>query len=315
MADRRKRFACPLAAFMAVVWLISWNALAHAAASVTLVLSDSSSLYQETALALATELEKDSRGWQVRIQPLAERHRTESEDMVVPLGLKALQSVLAEPANTQVWSLLVPRLTFEHLVATQPAASRRPVSALYLDQPLARQLQMLQAALPHAKRLGVLLGPTSAALAEPLRAAAAEVPLEVVSEIVHQEADLIPTLGQLRGRVDALLMLPDPVVMNRSTLQALLLHTYRLRLPVAAYSIQLIEAGVMLALYASPSQIGQEAGVRLRQAWGNGDRRPPTSAHPDSFDVAVNRSVAQSLDIRVPTGEVIRQRMNRSAGR
>lgn len=307
-------------ATLILVWLmLSRAAGASAATVVTLVLSDSTPLYADAAQAMSAELTADERAWQVRVQPLSERKRSDSEDLVVPLGLNALRSVLAEPANTPVWSLLVPRLSFEQVasahLSSQSASRRRPVSALYLDQPLSRQIQMLQTALPRAKRLGVLLGPTSAALLEPLRSAAGEARLDVVSEDVRQAGDLIPALGQLRGRVDALLMLPDPVVMNRGTLRTLLLHTYQLQLPVAAYSIQLIEAGAMLALYASPSQIGQEAGVRLRQAWSNGDRRLPPPDYPDSFDVAVNRSVAQGLDIRVATGEVIRQRLNRDTGR
>jgi ABC-type uncharacterized transport system substrate-binding protein len=98
-------------------------------------------------------------------------------------------------------------------------------------------------------------------------------------------------------------------------LQPLLLETYRLRLPVVAYSTQLIEAGAMLALYTSPGRLGQEAGQRLRHARRNGSVKLPPTAYPESFDVAVNRSVALSLGIRVPTGELIRQRMDRKSGR
>jgi ABC-type uncharacterized transport system substrate-binding protein len=77
----------------------------------------------------------------------------------------------------------------------------------------------------------------------------------------------------------------------------------------------LVAAGAMLALYTSPEQIGQEAGLRLRQAWRNGDRRLPPPDYPRGFDVAVNRSVALALDIRVPTSELIRRRMASNLGR
>lgn len=293
-----------------LAWTLAWSPGARAARNVSLVLSDTTPLYQEAAQALRQELEGDRRDWGVSIQSLAERRRAEAEDLVIPLGLKALRAVLAEPAVTPVWSLLVPRQSFEHLAA----ARSRPVSALHLDQPLARHLAMLQAALPGTKRLGVLLGPTSSGLAEPLKEAAAAARIELSAAEVRHPGEVVPALERLGGDIDSLMLVPDPVVLNRTTLQALLLHTYHLRLPVAAYSTQLIEAGALLALFTSPAQIGREAGRRLRALPNGGALVPPASDYPESFDVAVNRSVALSLDIRVPTGDVVKQRMLRKAG-
>jgi len=305
MAHPLTRLTYRCATLIVMGLLLPWTTGAFAATEVALVLSDSTAIYQEVAQALSMGLETDKRGWRVRIQPMAERKGPGGEDLVIPLGLKALQGVLAEPASTPVWSLLVPRLTFEKIAA----AHQRPLSALYLDQPLSRHIQMLKAALPASKRLGVLLGPSSSALAEPLRMAASAARLEVVSEQIQRTEDLIPALDKFQGQADVLLLLPDPVVLNHGTLRTLLLHTYRLRLPVAAYSIQLIEAGALLALYASPSQIGAEAGSRLRKAQNGGALRLPPPDYPDSYDVAVNRSVAVSMDIRVPVSERVRTRM------
>lgn len=300
---------------LVLAWILAWTPALQAARQVTLVLSDNTPLYQEAAQALSEELEGDKRVWRVNVQSLAERRRAEPEDLVIPLGLKALRAVLAEPASTPVWSLLVPRQSFEQLAATTSSGRPRALSALYLDQPLARHLAMLQAALPGMKRLGVLFGPTSSALAAPLKEAAAAARIEVLDEAISRTGELIPTLDRLRGEIDALILLPDPVVLNRATLQALLLHTYHLRLPVAAYSTQLIEAGAMLALFTSPEQIGREAGRILRALPNDGNLVPPAADYPESFEVAVNRSVALSLDIRVPTSDVVRQRMTRKGGR
>lgn len=291
--------------------LCTW--FVQAAPSITIVLPEQTGIHQEVANSLARELEQGPGEWQVRLQPLVGRRGPGHEDLVIPLGLKALQAVLAEPAATPVWSLLVPRQTFEQ-IAAQAAGKRRPLSALYLDQPLPRHLQMLKAALPTAKRVGVLLGPTSASLEDALRSAADAARLEVLSELVRQPEDLSPALAKFRGQADVLLLLPDPVVVNRGSLQTLLLQTYQLRLPVAAYSIPLIEAGAMLGLYAPPGQIGKEAGARLRGAQKGGDIRLPPPDYPDSFEVAVNRSVAVSLGIQVPLKERVRERMERVAG-
>jgi ABC-type uncharacterized transport system substrate-binding protein len=299
-----------LACLGALIGGVLWPWFAQAATSVTVLLGEPTGIYQDVAQALVRELEQPPEGWRVRVQVLAERKGPGHEDLVIPLGLKALQAVLSESATTPVWSLLVPRQTFEQMAA-QPAGRRRPLSALYLDQPLSRHVQMLKAALPSAKRVGVLLGPTSASQEAALRSAASAARLEVLGELIRQPEDLSPALAKFRGQADVLLLLPDPVVLNRGSLQTLLLQTYQLRLPVAAYSIQLIEAGAMLALYASPSQIGAEAGARLRKAQTGGGVRLPAADFPDSFDVAVNRSVAVSLGIQVPLKENLSLRMER----
>jgi len=313
--DPRARPLLRLARLLVLGCMLAWAAWATAAINVTLVLSDSGAIYREAVDNLRDELAQENQHWQVRVQTLPARIGSDRENLVIPLGLRALQSVLAEPGNTPVWSLLVPRAEYDQLAARHPAAKRRPLSALYLDQPLPRQIQMLMAALPATKRLGVLVGNSDTSLAKAIREAAGAHELEVSIRRITRADDAVALLADLRGRIDILLLVPDPQVMNRSMLQPLLLETYRLRLPVMTYSTHLIEAGAMLALYTSPSRLGQEAGQRLRHARRNGGLQLPPPAYPDSFDVAVNRSVALSLGIRVPTGELIRQRMDRKAGR
>lgn len=304
-----------LAAFVVLGFTLLWAARAAAGINVTLVLSDSDAIYRDAADSLRHELEQESQRWRVRVETLAERKGPASEDLVIPLGSRALRRVLAEPGRTPVWSLLVARSEYERIAAGQPTAKRRPLSALYLDQPLLRQLQMLMAALPDTKRLGVLLSASDANITASLREAAVAQGLEVSIERVTRAGDVVALLEGLRGRVDMLLLLPDPQVVNSSMLQPLLLETYRLRLPVMAYSTRLVADGAMLALYTSPGKLGQEAGIRLRHTRSIGGVHLPPPDYPDSFAVAVNRSVALSLGIRVPTGELIRLRMDRNAGR
>lgn len=313
--DPRARPLLRLARFIVLGCMLAWTAWATAAINVTLVLSDSGAIYREAADSLRDELAQENQHWRVQVQTLAARIGSPRENLVIPLGLRALQRVLAEPGNTPVWSLLVPRAEYDQLAARHPAAKRRPLSALYLDQPLPRQIQMLLAALPDTKRLGVLVGTRNTSVAESIRETAVSQGLEVYIKRVTRTGDAVALLADLRGQIDILLLVPDPQVMNRSMLQPLLLETYRLRLPVMAYSTHFIGAGALLALYTSPSRLGQEAGQRLRHARRNGGLQLPPPAYPDSFDVAVNRSVALALDIRVPTSELIRRRMASNLGR
>ena len=280
----------------------------QAATDVTIVVPDSGSIYRETADALRAGLAEDS-SLKVHVQSMSERRASIHEDLVIPLGINALQGVLAEEKNTPVWAVLVPRDAFERAGKAQGTGGARPLSALYLDQPIERSLRLARAALPNATRVGVLLGPASTGQLEVLRTAARATGIELDAESVRRTEDLLPALETLRARVDLLLLLPDPLVSSRANLQLLLLRTYQLRLPVVSYSLQLNEAGTMLALYATPGQIGREAAARLLAASRGHGLQLPAADYPDSFAVAINHSVAFSLDIVLPPEDVVRQRL------
>jgi len=289
---------------------LSWPAAAMTTINVTLVLSDSSAAHREAANHLQNTLEEENQHWRIRVEPMAARGKSRDEDLVITLGLEALRRVLAEPVRTPVWALMVTRQEYQKIVAArQVTISQRPLSALYLDQPASRRIQMLLAALPGTQSLGVLTSSDDPDATRSLREAAAAHGLRLAVGRVTRYGDGIALIDDLKNRIDVLMLLPDVLVVDSPILQPLLLETYRHRLPVMAYSTPLVTAGAMLALYATPEQIGREAGMRLRRSRSNSGVRLPPPDHPDSFEVAVNRSVALSLGIRVPTSELIRQRM------
>lgn len=274
--------------------------VAHAQ-TITLLLSEPGGIYQEAAQALRQELEQGAEGWQVRQQTLAERGAAGREELVVAVGVKALTAALAEPGTTPVLALMVPRLAYEKLLADGTApARRRPVSALYLDQPLSRQFQLVRLALPNVQRVGVLLGPPSAGLADDLAEAARTARLELDLRQVAATGEVFPALGDLSGETRVLLLLPDATVVNRGTLQTLFLQTYRERLPVLGYSAALATAGAVLGLYATPAQLGREAALLIRLAAKGRELRLPAARHPEAFSLRINRNVARSLGIALP---------------
>ena len=299
-----------------VCWACTGIASAQGGRQVTLVLSDSTPLYLETAAAFRRELEKIGPAWRLTVQTLTERRPGDGEDLIVAIGLRALSTVWLEAGATPVWSILVPRQGYEELVAMRlGGGQRRAPSALYLGQPLTRHFDLILAALPATRKVGVLLGPSSLAQEGALRQAAAASGVEVVYLPVRSVGEVVPSLDKLRGRVDVLLLLPDPVVVDRGTLAALMLTSYEQRLPIAAYSLPLLQAGAMLALYASPERTGEEAARLLNASQTGNELALPRSTYAVGFDVAVNRSVASSLDIPLPGVEALRQRMLKRGGR
>lgn len=273
---------------------------ARASMWVSLVLSEPSSVHLQAAEALRGDLLQNAtlvRGGVRVTQRMADEPAKEQPDLVVAIGVRAFGKVLAGAGDTPILALLVPRLSYAGALR-QAGPNRHPTSALYLDQSYARQLRLAKNALPDIRRVGVILGPATAPLADVLEAAASGI---VDLEIRHIEGPdgLFPVLDELTGRVDALLLVPDAAVVGRGTLPSLLLHTYRRRLPVIGYSESLTQAGALLSLYATPAQMGVEAARLIR------DLAPPpirfsAPSHPLQFSLSVNGGVARSLGIELP---------------
>ena len=279
---------------------LSSPGLASAAPVVEVLVSEPTGIYQETAASLSQTLNRD--GWMITVA-VPERAPTNGRNLTVAIGTKALETALARPERP-VLALLVPRSTYERL-----ASGQHQVSALYLDQPLTRQLRLLGLALPGLKKAGATLGPASRGLQAELQSAAKASGIQVNSAVIDQGSDLYAALTELAEDSQAFLLLPDPVVVQRGALQNFFLHTYRLKKPVLAYSAPLVKSGALLGLYATPAQLGGEAAGWISASWSGGAFHLGAPRYPKRFTIGINRTVARSLEIDLPSEEALGRRL------
>lgn len=295
MLDRITRLShAALASFM------FWPWLALAVPEINVLVSEPTGIYQETAASLSQTLNRD--GWKITLST-PDHYETNTRHLTVAIGTRALEAALSRPGRP-VLSLLVPQLTYERL-----ASGQRQVSALHLDQPLTRQLQLLGLALPGLKKAGATLGPANRGMQAELQNAAKDSGIQVNSTLIDQGSDLYAALTELAEDSQAFLLLPDPVVVNRSALQNFFLHTYRLKKPVLAYSAPLVKSGALLGLYATPAQMGEEAAGWIRESWAGGAFHLGPPRYPTRFTIGINRTVARSLEIDLPREETLGHRL------
>lgn len=229
--------------------------------------------------------------------------------LVVPVGVRALRAVMSAEASTPVLAALVPHSAFDRIAG---AADSRRVSAVFLDQPLARQLALIRVALPDRARVGVLLGPESRFALPSLRRMAERFDQSIASAEVDSERAIADALESVLGRADVLLALPDPLIHNAATLQSLLLASYRQRVPVIGFSPAYTRAGALLSVHSSPLQLSEQVAELAAGAIAAG--RLPAPQYPRDYQVSVNRQVARSLSIDLPDEGVIMQRLRQRGG-
>lgn len=284
---------------------------------VAVVSSEASGAHAQASQALINALEQSglpgtSIAW-MSAQDLTQRAKDGQLDSLrvfVGVGVQATQALLASPdVSAPVLSILIPRRSFAQLVRSAGRKTTAQISALYLDQPLHRQLALIKLALPQTQQVGVLLGPDSVGKLPELQALVHERKMTLRSASVADDPTLFAALRTVLDGSDVLLALADPGVFNSDSVQNILLASFRAHVPMVAFSPAYTRAGAVLSLYSSPQQVGSQAAGLVLTAL-RGGRLPEAPVEPDDFLVDVNANVAHSLGFTLDA-QKLRQALRR----
>ncbi len=289
-----RRFACAC--------LLLLQASAAFAHEVLIVASDTSAGYAETSEVLSAALQragvKPADVMQVGSSAAAlDLAIKATPKVVVALGSEALRQVLQREASAPIVAGLIPRAGVERILREVPRRGSAAVAALYLDQPLGRQVEAVRQALPQARRMGVLVGEESSGQQGAISAAARQRSLEVSFGNVSAAGGMSAAVRTALEDVDVLFGVADTQVFNSATLANILLTAYRARIPVVAFSPAYVRAGALMAVFSTPAQIGAQLGQITRSVLA-GATAPP-GQYPGEFSVLVNEHVSRSLGLEL----------------
>ncbi|WP_374482148.1 ABC transporter substrate-binding protein [Zoogloea sp.] len=300
---RLRLFLCALCAALLVA------ALPVHAAQVALVLSEEGGAFSEAADAVSSELRSAGHRIQTIITPLRAEDGAalNASALIVTFGTRAAQTIASLAPRSLLLHTLLPRSAYDRL--PQRGEDGRRTSAVFIDQPAGRQIELLRLALPDWSRVALIVGRESSELGARLQANARERRLRPVLEQVGDESDLYPTLQRVLAEPTILLAIPDSALYNNRTISNILLTAYHHRSPVVGFSPAYVKAGALLALYSTPAQIGQQAGETARHALASGNL--PAASAPRYFHVGTNPYVARSLGINLEDANTLRERLER----
>ena len=272
--------------------------LAHAnPLRVTLVLSDNAGAYQELGEEISSNLPK---GYSLKSVSAGED--IVDADLFIAVGMKAAEVLSRRDKPTL--NVLLPRAGFEKL-RRSPSSS---YSAIFMDQPMQRQLALLTTVIPNATSVGVLYDTPPTEL-ESLRKLSSTMRLSLREQRVGQQHTLAGALSDLLQVSDVLLVLPDNNVYRSDTIRNILLETYRARVPVVGLSASYVRAGALCAIYSTPQQIAYQAAEAIEDFAETG--RLPAAQYTKEFEISVNTQVARSLGVPVKDAVQLRVEVRR----
>ncbi|WP_158558957.1 ABC transporter substrate-binding protein [Rhodoferax lacus] len=280
---------------------------------VTVVYNDKTPAIQEASDSLVQELVRTGMARQ-DIQLLTTAEFLEASlhaldhRLIVSLGTDAFRQVTAQNSKTALIAALIPRISYERVLSESNRKNQANVSALYLDQPFTRQLDLLRLALPAVRRVGVLWGPESITQQALLTAALQGRGLELSEGLITEGQPLIGPLRSALADADVLLAVADGNVYNASSVSNILLTSYRAKTPVLAFSPAYVKAGALLSVHTTAAQASLKVASVASHYLQTGNL--PASQYPADFSVSVNAYVARSLGLSLDA-EALSERLHK----
>lgn len=263
---------------------------------VTVVLSEAGGAYQTFSEALRNKLQAEK--FELNIKRVGET--LDDSGLYVGVGMKAA-SVLAS-RDVPTVNVFVTKAGYDKLQSVP--ARTTPRSAIYLDQPVERQVALLVAALPDTRHVGVLYTSPPPELAS-LRRMLGDRNMRLHGQAVDDGHSLNDALENVLNESEVLFVLPDAEVYNPGTIRNILLTAYRKQVPLIGISQAYVKAGALCAVFTTPEQIAAQAASMIGRYAESG--RLPAVQYPAEFDISVNMQVARSLDLRIKDADRLRE--------
>jgi ABC-type uncharacterized transport system substrate-binding protein len=229
-------------------------------------------------------------------------------DLIVSLGLAAARSTNNLTSDTPILYALLPRSLANRFTDCLIQICTQKRSALFLDQPVSRQLNLIKLIFPEIRQLSFLYGDFSAAAASELGELAKASGYTTHSSHVENRNELSRKLDRLLQESELFIALPDPLIHNRQTIPQLLLSTYRHNIPILGFSSSYVSAGAVAAVFSSTKELTQEL-ITLIKAFQHSGQLPSRGSYPNQYRVEVNLDVARSMNLHIPSPNLLHKEL------
>jgi putative ABC transport system substrate-binding protein len=209
---------------------------------------------------------------------------------LITIGSVATRSALESPGKAPLVACMI--------VDEDDLGSARNATGVMLEIPLETQLEWIRRFVPGTRTIGVLYNPEENG--ERIREAAGiarRLGLRLVAEEVHRPQDLPSALDKVGREADLLFAMTDQMVLSRQTAQAILLFSFRNRMPFSGLSASWVKAGALYALERDYEDIGAQCAEMAVKVLGGRQPSALPLAAPRKVVYAVNLKTAEHLKL------------------
>lgn len=275
------------------------------AAESLLLLSGDSAAYQSIASTIinqgpATQIDTSYPNLLIKnsTQRLSPYH------LIISVGSKATEFAMQYGGeNIIILSTFIPSRQYQRLTkrySKRLIEKKISATAVFLDQPIERQLQLAKLISPNLKKIGLTLGPDSIKSLPELEKIAKNMNVSLNYRTLTLSDNPIQRIQPIMNDSDLFLVIPDASTFNKTTAKWLLYMSLRSKVPLLAFSHNYVKAGAVAACIATPEDIGRYTAEQLHLIIG-GTIPPPT--YSPYFKIVTNPKVARQLGLSISTAD------------
>lgn len=215
-------------------------------------------------------------------------------EMLVALGARALELCTSEFSNVPVVFGLV--ADPEQYVSNPDMASG--ITLIPSDAQFLKAIKML---MPDVREVVVLYDHRNG-VAHDLHFTGFEsrIGIRVHHVDLGGTPDLTDRLMSLTDRCQCMIIAPDPALLSRDVVADLIVQSYDLNLPIAAYSSIFAEMGALMAVEGNNDSVGKHLAKMVNYLVEGGSNRDLGTRPPPYITITVNAAVAEAFGIEVP---------------
>ena len=217
--------------------------------------------------------------------------RTSGADAVLAVGIDALNLAKSISGIPVIYTMVPPSYSLN--------SAGRPLSGVNMYIPPKSFISSIHDAFHWAKRIGAIYDPAnSETFIKEAMQSAHERGLELVLRRASRPAEVPAIIDSMKDKIDVFWMLPDATVVNPEAVKYLLLFSFQNKVPVFTFSKKYVEMGAAAGLYASPFDMGAQAGEIARRLVSEKSLRA-MRVDVKRTVLVVNQKVVTKLGIRM----------------
>ncbi len=216
----------------------------------------------------------------------------EKPGLILAIGMSALNRV-KDIKNIPVVSVMT-------LNPESTASGRGNISGVSMNIDPAKQFSVLREVLPGVKKIGVLYDPAqTGGFVKDAELSSASAGFRLIRKEMRSSKDVPSVLKNMKGKIDALWMIPDLTVVTPETVEFILLYSIENQIPVITFSDKYLEMGALISLEINAHDIGKQAGEIAGKVLSGTEIKHIPMIYSRKADVKINWKTAEKMGITV----------------
>ena len=252
---------------------------------------------------ISNEVRKKDTSISLKYTAVDDNYEANPTDIVVAFGWDAYQKARIISKNSPLIGTYISSIQFSMYNDTKHI-DRDQTVILFTDPPIQKQFKLARILFPAKLELGIFLSHNSEFLRKDIAfvSDSLNVPVSIMSSA--SSSSFFKDLSA-HANFDAIIAIPDSYIYNRQILRAIFETTYYEGTCIIGFSKGMVNAGALATTYSDSTEVADAIVKEVNQY--KIKRRFGNNRYVSGSSFLINRDVARSLNIVIPSDEKIKQ--------